>query len=129
MESITRDNLLARLVEAVPEFIADPEYVEDDLAYLVFNDLTRFILSLLETETDKKLIQRVFDFIEEVARVQDQTITDVLSDSFNELAIKEPKRARSYMGKFTSKIFQNVEDEVYGDTSIARKIGRAIKHL
>jgi DNA-binding ferritin-like protein (Dps family) len=129
MEKLRYDNLIARLVDAVPEFPADPEYVKDNLVYLVFNDLARFVISLFEAEAKEDLLRRIFDFMEEAASSQDQRITDVLWDSFNELAMKEPDKAKSYMGRYTRKIYQDVEEEIYGSPSVVRKIGRTIKSL
>jgi len=45
---ITRNNLVARLLDAVPEFQANPEDVRENLTYLIFNDLARFVSSLIE---------------------------------------------------------------------------------
>ena len=129
MKAITYDNLVAQLIETVPEFPVDPEYVQDNLTYIVFNDLTRFVNSQFETNNNDEILQRIFNFIEGAARSQDRKIIDVLWDSFNELAIKEPDKAKSYMGVYTRRIFQDVEDEIYGRPSVARKIRRIIKQL
>ena len=129
MEKLRYDNLIARLLDSVPEFPADPEDVKDNLVYLVFNDLTRFVISLLEAEAKEDLLRRIFDFIEEAASIQDQQVTDVLWDSFNELAMKEPDKAKSYMGRYTRKIYEEVEEEIYGSGSVVRKIGRTITSL
>lgn len=129
METMTYNNLTTQLLEAVPEFSADPEDVRDNLHYPVFSDLTRFIISTLETIDNKELLRRIFNFIEEAAKTHDKQIIELLKDSFNELAIREPVKAKSYMGRFTRSIFHAVEDEIYGGPSAVRKIGRSIKHL
>jgi hypothetical protein len=129
MERMTYNNLTTRLLESVPEFSPDAEDIRDNLQYPVFSDLTRFIISTLETTDNKELLRRIFNFIEEAAKTQDKQILDLLKDSFNELAIKEPVKAKPYMGRFTRRIFQAVEGEIYGDPSAVRKIGRSLKQL
>ena len=129
MQEITYDSLPVRLVEAVPEFAADPEYVKDKLNYPLFNDLARFINSLLGGDKNEGLLQRIFNFIEEAAGTQDQGIIEVLRDSFNELAIRNPDKAESYMGRHTQRIFEDVKEEVYGGPVAIRKASRSIKRL
>jgi hypothetical protein len=129
MEKIAYDDLVNLLVAAVPELPADPEYVKDGLVYLVFNDLTRFVDSLLESDGNEALLRKIFDFIEAAARTNDRRIIDVLKDAFNELAIKERDKTRSYMGRSTRRIYDEVWDEIYARPSVARKIGRSIRSM
>ena len=129
MEPITRSNLIARLLEAVPEFQADPEDVRDNLTYLVFNNLARFVCSLIENRNHEELLHRVFGFIEDATRTQDHEIKEILRDSLNELAIQHPESAESYMGPHTRRIFQMTREDVYGGASVVRTIGDFIKRL
>ncbi len=105
MEPITRHNLIARLLDAVPEFQADPEDVRGNLTYLVFDDLARFVGSLIENRNHKELLQRVFGFIEDATRTRDHQIREILRDSFNELAIQHPETAESYMDGIPARFF------------------------
>ena len=52
MQEITYDNIIQRLLEAIPEFRADKEDVADRRGTLVFEDLTRFVKALVETNDD-----------------------------------------------------------------------------
>lgn len=129
MEPITRHNLIARLLDAVPEFQADPEDVRENLTYLVFNDLARFVGSLIENRNHEELLQRVFAFIEDATKTQDHEIKEILRDSFNDLAIQHPESAESYMGRHTRRVFQLTKEDVYGGASVVRKIGGFIRRL
>ena len=113
MESLTYEKLVPRLVEALPEVPVDPDSVADNLAYLVFNDLMRFVNTLVEASDDNPLLAKIFRFIEEVAHAKDVQVQDVLEDALYELAVAPTDNARRYMGPNTRKVFRQVEAQVY----------------
>ena len=107
MEDISYENIIERLLEAVPEFHPDEEDVRDHLVHLVFEDLTRFVKSALETDDKDQLLKRVFGFIEEAASSHDDRVLDALRDSFLEgLADSRDHlvKAKKYMGSTTHKL-------------------------
>ena len=113
---LTYENLLSRLVEAVPEFPIDAEHVADNLVYLTFNDLTRFVNTRLEIEDNTELLTKIFHFIEEAAQIGDVHVQDVLQDALYEIAvapIEKTNRAKMYMGRRTQKLFRKLEAQIY----------------
>lgn len=53
--TITYDDIVSRLSEAIPEFQPDSEDVADNLVYLVFGDLIRFATRELEVKPGGEL--------------------------------------------------------------------------
>ena len=113
MESLTYEKLVPRLIEALPEVPVDADYVADNLAYLVFNDLMRFVNTLVEASDDNPLLAKIFRFIEEVAHAKDVQVQDVLEDALYLLAVAPTDNAKRYMGPNTQKVFRQVEAQVY----------------
>jgi hypothetical protein len=68
--SLTYDKLVPRLVEAVPEVPLDPADIADNLVYLVFNDLMRFVNTTIEAEGNTEVLTRIFSFIEAAAQTK-----------------------------------------------------------
>jgi len=113
---LTYENLVARLVEAVPEFPIDADNVADNLVYLTFNDLTRFVNARLEVEENTELLAKIFHFIEEAAKTGDVQVQDVLQDALYEIAvapIEKTNKARMYMGGRTKNLFRKLESQIY----------------
>ena len=113
MESLTYEKLVPRLVEALPEVPMDPDSVADNLTYLVFNDLMRFVNSTVEADGDAPILAKIFRFIEEVARTKDVQVQDVLQDCLYAVAVAPANDARRYMGPNTQKVFRHVEARIY----------------
>ena len=65
---------MPRLVQALPEIPIDPDWVADNLAYFVFNDLMRFVNTTVELGEDSPLLAKIFSFIEEVAQTKDRLV-------------------------------------------------------
>lgn len=112
--TITYNNVVSRLLEAIPEFHPDSEDVTDNLVYLVFGDLIRFAKHELEVKPGSEVVQRIFAFLEEAARSQDPRVTEMLCDALYDLAIPDPDKARAVMGRSTRKLFGKVVKGVYG---------------
>lgn len=107
MEGITFESVIDQLLVAIPEFRPDPEDVRDHLAHLVFEDLRRFVKSLVETANNDGLLKRIFGFIEEAARSHDVRVLDAVRDSFLEGLADSPDhlaKAQKYMGRSTRKL-------------------------
>lgn len=116
MESLTYENLVPRLVEAVPEVPLDPEDVADKRAYLVFSDLMRFVNGTIESKGNTELLTRIFRLIEEAAQTRDSLVEDVLLDALYEVAvapIDKTNEAKTYMGRRTQKLFRKLESQIY----------------
>jgi hypothetical protein len=113
MESLTYENLVARLVEALPEVPIEPDSVEENFAYLVFSDLMRFVNARVDGPVQDPLLVRIFHFIEEVAQTKDLLVQDVLQDGLYYLATAPTDKAKMYMGPKTRKVFRQVEAQIY----------------
>jgi hypothetical protein len=111
--TITFNNVVSRLLEAVPEFQPDTDDVAENLVYLVFPDLMRFVKRALEGSQSEVLPRRVFAFLEEAVLCQDPDINEMLRDALFVLAIPDPDRPKALMGPATRKLFRKVEKEVY----------------
>ncbi|MCM3872625.1 MAG: hypothetical protein ND895_18240 [Pyrinomonadaceae bacterium] len=113
MESLTYENLVPRLVGALPEVPMDPDSVADNLTYLVFNDLMRFVNTTVEASGDAPILAKIFRFIEEVAGTKDVQVQDVLQDCLYLVAVSPAENARRYMGPNTQKALRDVEARIY----------------
>jgi hypothetical protein len=116
MESVTYETLVPRLVEAVPEVPLDPNFVADNLPYLVFNDLLRYVIASMGAEEDTGLLSRIFSFIEAAAQTQDIQVHDMLQDALYHIAVAPTEKAESaklYMGTNTQQLFRKLELQIY----------------
>jgi len=91
----------------------DADSVADNLTYLVFNDLMRFVNTTVEASSDSPLLAKIFCFIEEVARVKDVQVQDVLQDSLYLIAVAPAGDARRYRGPNTQRVFRQVEAQIF----------------
>jgi len=112
--AITFDTVVPLLLEAIPEFPSDADDVAENLVYLVFSDVMRFLKRELESNQNEDLLKRMFAFLEDVAQSQDARVTEMLQDALYELVIPDPDTPRSFMGRSTRKLFGQVVKEVYG---------------
>ena len=111
MQEITYDNVIQRLLEAIPEFRADDEDVADHRGTLVFEDLTRFVKVLVETNDDE-LIRRIFRFLEEAGTSSDTRVLDAVTYSFLEGLADSPyhlNATKKYMGSQTRKLLKDAK--------------------
>jgi hypothetical protein len=111
MQEITYDNIIQRLLDAIPEFRADEEDVADHRGTLVFEDLTRFVKVLVEANHEE-LIRKVFRFIEEAGSSSDTRVLDAIRYSFLEgLADSpyHPNLTKKYMGSQTRKLLKDAK--------------------
>jgi hypothetical protein len=63
MQEITYDNVIQKLLEAIPEFRADEKDVADHRGTFLFEDLARFVKVSVEANDDE-LMRRSFRFRE-----------------------------------------------------------------
>ena len=113
-ETITYNDIVSRLLAAIPELQPDSKDCTDNLVYLVFGDLMRFARQELEVKPGSALVQRIFAFLESAARSQDPRVTDVLCDALYDLVIPDPDKDRAVMGRSTRKLFGKAVKGVYG---------------
>lgn len=112
MQEITYEEVIRRLQETVPEFRPDDEDVSDHLVHLVWGDLTRYVMSLVEAEARDEVLRRIFGFVEEAARSHDIRVLDAVKDSFLEGLADSPShldKAKQYMGPSTLKLLREVK--------------------
>jgi hypothetical protein len=114
MQGITYDDIIPGLLKIVPEFPQDEEDIRDGLTYLVFADLMRFVKCQLEMPDKGELLQRIFDYIEEIANTEDARALDLLRDSFHELVtLPDVNKLKKYLGKHSQKLLREVNSQVY----------------
>ena len=112
MQEITYENVIERLLQTVPEFQADDEDVADQRGTLVFEDLTRFLKMLVETNEKPELITTIFQFVEEAARSSDARVLDAIRYSFLEGLADSPYHldlTKKYMGSQTRKLLKDAK--------------------
>ena len=114
MSDLTYDNLIERLLMAVPEIRAEHEenleWLGDDyLPHVVFGiEFNPYLTESLIAKPDDDLLSRAFAFLEEMAHSQDERVLGVLMATVCEhisgqgLAVGE--RARSFMSPETKRI-------------------------
>lgn len=112
MQEIRYDNVIQRLLEAIPEFTADEEDVADHRGTFVFEDLTRFVKGLAETNEDDELMKRIFKFVEEAGRSSDANVLDAIRYSFLEGLTDSPYHlnlTKKYMGSQTRNLLKDAK--------------------
>jgi hypothetical protein len=112
MQEITYENVIERLLQALPEFRADEEDIADQRVTLVFEDLTRFLKALVDRDEDPELITRVFLFIEEAAQSSDARVLDAIRYSFLEGLADSPYHlnlTKKHLGVGTKKLLQDAK--------------------
>jgi hypothetical protein len=111
--AITYNNVIKCLTNAVPEFHPDRQDVADNIVYLVFEDLVRFVKLLLEKEDQDGVLKRTFDVVEKALRDGDPRVVEMLRDTFSELALLDFDRIKHFMGPLSRKLLKKVRSDVY----------------
>jgi hypothetical protein len=117
MQEITYEDLIQRLQKAVPEFRPDDEDISDHLVHLVFGDLTRYVMTLVEVESDSEILRRIFRLVEEAASSHDMRVRDALRDSFLEGLADSPNhldKVQNCMGRNTLKLLEEAKRYLAG---------------
>ena len=112
MQEITYENVIQQLLEAVPEFRPDDEDVADKRGALVFEDLTRLVRELVETDGKEEVLGRIFSFIEGASGSSDIRVLDAIRYSFLEGVADSPYHLRltkKYMGPLTHKLLKDAK--------------------
>lgn len=112
MQEITYENVIQRLLQTVPEFRADEEDVADQRGTLVFEDLTRFVKMLVDTNEDTELVRRIFTFVEKAATSSDVRVLDAIRYSFLEGLADSPYHlslTKKYIGSQTRKLLKDAK--------------------
>jgi hypothetical protein len=105
---LSAQNIVARLLCAVPEFKPDPDDVRDGLNYIIFSSLVTFIREL-DPKNDWERVQRVFDFIEAAAQSADKLVVDVIRDALWGLAgCSDVELYKAFIGPRTKKLLKQV---------------------
>src|SRR5688572_26934153 len=100
-QEITYENIIEQLLQNVPEFEADDEDIADRRGTLVFEDLTRYVRTLIDTNENSELLARIFGFIESAAGSTDSRVLDTIRYSFLEGLADSPyhlNSAKKYLG-------------------------------
>ena len=93
--SITLENAIAELRQAIPSFTVDPEYGAEGLSYLVFSDFARFICSEAEVlkyvESDEEalrlsMVPACMAFLERVVEEGDSEVHELVDDCVESLS-------------------------------------------
>lgn len=82
---ITRDNLIERLQNAVPDFAINPDWRDDNLVYPIMNDLARFICDR-EGIGDVEQVRTGVGFLELGLEGGDEYVRDLVSEALETLA-------------------------------------------
>lgn len=106
--NLTYENLVAKLIEAVPEINERHELLVQDREFFgpgstFDNALVPYILALLEYGGSDEVLNRIFAFLEEMARCEEQRVRDVLGVCVCEYISGHSflHRAWRYMGEAT----------------------------
>jgi hypothetical protein len=110
---INYNNIAERLLECVPEFHPEQTDVRDNIVYLVFEDLVRFVKVFVQKAGQDELLRRIFNFIEQALRDGDPRVVEMLRDVFIELALLDSVRVKHLMGPLGRKLLKRVQAEVY----------------
>jgi hypothetical protein len=116
------DNLVEQFLKYFPELsgIADQKRRdwegdpgEEPLVHVFFGDVvTPFILDMFSSSEDNVSLNKIFEFLEMMAKSNDSRVREVVTDSVLEKLgddLKILRTARSYMGNETRKLSHQVE--------------------
>jgi hypothetical protein len=82
---ITRDNLIERLQNTVPDFSINPDWREGTLGYPIMNDLARFICDRAGIEEFEQA-RSAIRFLEMGLETGDEYVRDLVSEALETLA-------------------------------------------
>jgi hypothetical protein len=82
---ITRDNLIARLQNTVPDFAINPDWRDDNLGYPIINHLARFICDRAGME-DFEQVRTGVRFLEMGLEGGDEYVCDLVLEALETLA-------------------------------------------
>ena len=82
---ITRDNLIERLQNAIPDFSINPNWRDENLGYPIMNDLARFICDRAGMEEFQQVRTGV-GFLEMGLECGDDYVRDLVSEALETLA-------------------------------------------
>ena len=119
MKRLSYDKLSTKLIDVVPELRGEYEKErkwwgeEIPGPHIIFGDiLTPHLISLLESNREKGRLERIFDFLEELANHEDAHVREVVQVTVCErLGDKKEwlEKARQYMGKATLRLSHEIE--------------------
>jgi hypothetical protein len=106
-------NSFPELDESVKKELEDPVYHNEILPHILFGHVFRhFIVKELSSMKDKKLLERIFKFLETMAISEDKEVKGVLTASILEYLGDDKNildRARLLMGNETIRLSHEVE--------------------
>ncbi len=119
MEEITYDNLAEALVEVVPElqqkYEVERRWWRDVLPppHIVYGDLLNpYIATLLSTGDQEEILRRIFEFLETLAKHEDQHVRDLVTVTVCEYLGGNKDllaKARKYMGPSTRELSWEIQ--------------------
>ena len=82
---ITRNNLVERLQSTVPDFLINPDWLDDVLGYPIMNDLARFICDRAGAD-DFAQVGSALRFLEMGIEEGDEYVRDLVLEALETLA-------------------------------------------
>ncbi|MDQ0087494.1 hypothetical protein J2T12_000888 [Paenibacillus anaericanus] len=111
------NNVVQIMLEAIPEitpmYEKELDWWDEILPHIVFGDvLSPYIITLLRESNPEQTLEKVFDFLEQMAISSDERVQEVLAVTVLEQLGDDPlilEKARQYMGCETKKMSVEIE--------------------
>lgn len=111
------NNVVQKMLKAIPEvtpmYEKELDWWDEILPHIVFGDVVNpYIIRLLREGNAEQIVQKVFNFLEQMAICSDERVQEILAVTVLEQLGDDPTIlgvARQYMGHETKKMSDEVE--------------------
>ena len=110
---INKETMIDELRGAVPEFVIDPDWVPENLGYLIFNDLARYLCEQTQL-SDWKVVKQGMDFLERSLDGQDPYMRDLVHEVLEALlSCDQASEVKQYFGPRTQVLWNEFMEDTY----------------
>ena len=114
---INKETMIDELRSAVPEFVIDPDWVPENLGYLIFNDLARYLCEQAQF-SDWKVVKQGMDFLERSLDGQDSYMRDLVHEVLEALSsCDQVSEVKQYFGPRTRVLWNEFMEDTYQKAS------------
>ncbi|HTD23116.1 MAG TPA: hypothetical protein VK738_10710 [Terriglobales bacterium] len=110
---INKDTLIMELQSAITGFVIDPEWIPDNLGYLIINDLARYMCDQAFL-SDWEELKKGMDFLERSLEGGDSYMRDLVHECLETfLSCDHVGEIKKYFGPQTLELWNQFMDETY----------------
>lgn len=110
---INKETMIEELRGAVPDFVIDPDWVPENLGYLIFNDLARYLCEQAQL-SDWKVVKQAMDYLERSLDGQDSYMRGLVHEVLEALlSCDQVSEVKQYFGPRTLVLWNEFMEGIY----------------